>query len=138
MRVVMSVLLPLGAVTIAASAEGIPPHFKDHKEHTIKANIRRATDRVKSDHNVHTTWPEHRDVGTIVRSPKPINSFEDLKTFLRTAPKTFLGDKQFGDFTESDGWFAASLDPTVLKESTWIWGVVVQKGSTDLYFFSHW
>ena len=72
--------------------------------------------------------------------PKPINSSEELKAVLATAPKTFHQGERFGDIVEFNGWFAASLDSpnTAPGKSAWIIGIVVQKGSGELCGFSHW
>ena len=118
--------------SFVASAADVPPH--------IKGDFELAKLLLASKHKSIPLWPDHLDGSVTLRCPKPINSSEELKAVLATAPKTFHQGERFGDIVEFNGWFAASLDSpnTPPGKSVWIVGIVVQKGSSELCGFSHW
>ncbi len=116
-------------MVLSARAAEIPKH--------VRGDIGLATLLLKSKHEALPIWPEELKLGGVLRCPNPINSAKDLKAVLATAPKTYFGGSEFGEVAESDGWFAASFDAPPGK-SFWIHGVIVQKGSAELYLFSHW
>jgi hypothetical protein len=110
-----------------------PPTF-------IRSDVEGATRLLDSKHESVPLWPSALTPGTTLRCPSPIDSVDDLKAVLTTAPNTFHRGFHFAGVFELDGWLAASLEPpsTPPGQSNWVFGVLIKKGSTELCPFSHW
>ena len=120
----------LGICAATSAVTDIPP--------LLRQDARFAQTILASKHDSIALWPEQLPLGSTLRTPKPINSKEELKAVLSAAPDSFNSGFRFTDIVEFDGWFAASLDERSVKHALWILGVIVKKGSNELYCFSHW
>jgi hypothetical protein len=84
------------------------------------------------------TWPATlKDaLYKTMRTPQPIAAPEDLRAVLKKCPETFLSNFSFSEIFELDGWYFVSIDN--VEKPMWINGALVQKGASEMYFFSRW
>jgi hypothetical protein len=106
----------------------------------IRSDIEAAARLLDSKHESVPLWPTALMPGITLHCPTPINTVDDLKTVLATAPNTFHRGSHFAGALEFDDWLVASLEPpsTPPGESNWVFGVLAKKGSPELCPFSHW
>ena len=129
-----SPLLILVLATVIIAAETAPQLMEVH--------IAKAKVFLNSKHALVELWPDFFQFDKILRSPKPIDTKEDFRNLLSTAPSGWNHSSSFGDIVEFDGWFAVELFITDSGRSDRSYvgnmGLLVKKGSKELCPYIAW